>query len=157
VATVVLKLLNLVRPQAAYFGQKDYQQTVVIRRMVEDLAVPCAIEVVPTVREADGLALSSRNVYLSVEERRAAPALYRGLCAMAELLETGERRVSALCERGRQLIEEPGLAGLEYLEVVSGEALEPLEQVEGPAVALVAARLGRTRLIDNAPLQPSLG
>jgi pantoate--beta-alanine ligase len=154
VATVVLKLLNLVRPDCAYFGHKDFQQTVVVRRLVEDLAVPCRIAVVPTVREADGLAMSSRNVYLGPEERAAAPTLYRCLTAVADLAASGERDVAALRGAGLRVLAEAPRVQLDYLEVVSAERLEPLARLEGAAVALIAARLGATRLIDNLPLEP---
>jgi pantoate--beta-alanine ligase len=154
VATVVLKLLNLVRPDRAYFGQKDFQQTVVVRRLVQDLAVPCRIEVEPTVREPDGLAMSSRNRYLGPEERLEAPALYRCLGAMAELAGAGERNVEALRRAGlRTLTSAPRLT-LEYLEVVSTDRLETLEVLDRPAAAVIAGRLGTTRLIDNVLLAP---
>jgi pantoate--beta-alanine ligase len=149
----VLKLLNLLQPDRAYFGQKDFQQTVVVRRMVQDLAVPCSIEVVPTVREPDGLAMSSRNVYLGAEERRQAPVLYRCLQALAELACAGEKDVQALREAGLGLLGTAPDVTLEYLEVVSTTRLEPLEKLETEAAALIAARVGGTRLIDNVILR----
>jgi pantoate--beta-alanine ligase len=155
VATVVLKLLNLVRPECAFFGQKDYQQTVVIRRMVRDLDVPCRVEVLPTVREPDGLAMSSRNVYLGAAERQEAPALYRCLQAVAALAVGGEVRVEALREAGLQVLAQAPLLRLEYLEIADRHGLEPLPRLDRPAVALIAARLGATRLIDNLLFEPA--
>ncbi len=154
VATVVLKLFEIVRPDLAIFGQKDYQQQLVIRRMVADLHVPVRILTEPTVREPDGLAMSSRNRYLTPAERQAAAVLHRALerARRAALeRETSANRVRQIL---RETIESNELVRLDYAEIADGEDLEPLEQL-GPdsrAVALVAARVGSTRLIDNLPL-----
>jgi pantoate--beta-alanine ligase len=149
VATVVAKLLNLVRPDVAYFGQKDWQQTVVIRRMVRDLCFPVEVRVEPTAREPDGLALSSRNIYLDAGERKEATRLFRGLGAARDAFLAGERSAAAL--RAKVLAEIEGGPGVraEYVEVVDAETLARVEDLSGPAVIAVAARVGRTRLIDN--------
>lgn len=146
VATVVTKLLNLVQPDVAVFGEKDYQQLLIIRRLVADLALPVTIEGVATVREADGLALSSRNAYLSAEERRRAPALYRTLMAVADRLSTGVPDHAALESEGLQQLESAGLDP-EYLAIRDAATLAA--PAEGDCVVLAAARLGRARLIDN--------
>lgn len=153
VATVVCKLLNIVQPDAAYFGMKDYQQLRIIERTVEDLRSATKIVRVPTVREADGLAMSSRNAYLSPEERRAAPTLYRGLNAARQRLAQGERSAATLIEAVREVVAEEPRLSLEYVELRDGESLEAIERVERPAVLALAARLGRSRLIDNIILQ----
>jgi pantoate--beta-alanine ligase len=152
VVTVVAKLLNLVRPDVAYFGQKDWQQTVVIRRMVRDLCFPVEVRVEPTVREPDGLALSSRNVFLDAAERKEATSLFRGLSSAREAFHAGERGAAAL--RAKVLTEVEGAPAVrpEYVEVVDASSLVRLEVVSGSAVILVAARVGRVRLIDNVLL-----
>jgi pantoate--beta-alanine ligase len=149
VTTIVLKLLNIVPAHVAYFGQKDYQQAAVIRQMVEDLDLPIEIEVCPTVREPDGLALSSRNAYLDPAERRQALAVSRSLRAAAELIEGGERNADVIRERMRQVLHEAGIERIDYVAVVEGPTLADVQQVAGPVVALVAAFVGETRLIDN--------
>ncbi len=146
VATVVAKLLNIVAPDVLYLGQKDAQQTAVLRKMVSDLEFPVRVEIVPTVREADGLALSSRNVYLSPEQRRAAPSLYRALQAMADCLHAGNDAVDARKAAQREL-QEPGR--WDYLDVVDAQTFEPLSFLRTPAFVIGAARFGDTRLIDN--------
>ncbi|MET7247302.1 pantoate--beta-alanine ligase [Methylobacterium sp. EM32] len=148
VATVVTKLLLQALPDRAIFGEKDFQQLQVIRRAVRDLDVPVAIEGAPTLRESDGLALSSRNRYLSAEERRTAPALYAVLQGVAEAVRGGADTAPALAE-GRAALEAAGFAPVQYLSVNDAESLAPLERVAGPARVLAAACLGRTRLIDN--------
>ena len=153
VATVVSKLLLQCLPDAAYFGEKDYQQLTVVRRMARDLDMPVRIEGVPTVREADGLALSSRNVYLSAEERQTAPLLYRVLCdAAADVRQAPDALADALA-RGIAALEAGGFAA-DYLELRDANTLSPMLRLAGPARLLVAARLGRTRLIDNIPVEP---
>jgi pantoate--beta-alanine ligase len=154
VATVVLKLFGIVGPDIAYFGQKDYQQQVVLRRMVADLNVPVRIETVPTVREADGLALSSRNRYLSPEERRAATVLIRALREAEELVRVGERSTERVRQLLTRTIESEELARLDYAEVADAETLEPLSELTASrrAVALLAVRVGLPRLLDNAIL-----
>src|SRR5262245_1852900 len=154
VATVVLKLLNIVQPDIAYFGQKDAQQTVVIRRMVNDLNVPVTIHVHPTVREPDGLAMSSRNRYLDPTQRMRATALHHALKKVEELFARGERRASEL-EREMSAIftATPG-ARIDYARVVDAETLDTISQIERPALAAVAVYFGSTRLIDNTLLAP---
>ena len=155
VATVVTKLLNMVSPDVAYFGQKDAQQAVVIRRFVRDLDIPVRIEVCPTVRGADGLALSSRNALLSADERRRATALYAALAAVRTAVGAGEDPASALAA-GRSVLEGAGV-DVEYLSLVDPETMEPLRELHVDALALVAARLGATRLIDNVLITASQG
>jgi len=149
VATVVAKLLNIVQPDRAYFGQKDAQQAVVIRRMVRDLNIPVEIVVCPTVREPDGLAMSSRNTYLSPEERRAATVLFRALQAARARYEAGERDAERLREAMREVIRAEPLARLDYVSVADPETLQELSRVEGRALLSLAVYIGRTRLIDN--------
>jgi pantoate--beta-alanine ligase len=153
VATVVLKLFQIARPQVALFGEKDYQQLVVIRRMVRDLDVPVEIVAVPTLREPDGLAMSSRNSYLSPPDRTRAAALYRGLSAARARHAAGERRAPALVEAAAAEIR-PAVDRVDYIEVRDAETLAPVDPVDGPAVVLVAAFVGATRLIDNIRLGP---
>jgi pantoate--beta-alanine ligase len=154
VATVVLKLLNIVQPDIAYFGQKDAQQSVVIRRMVKDLNVPVMIHVHPTVREPDGLAMSSRNRYLDPTQRMHAMSLHRALKKVEELFARGERRVSDLeREMTAILMATPG-ARLDYTRVVDAETLDTISKIERPALAAVAVFFGNTRLIDNTLLAP---
>lgn len=150
VATVVLKLLNLVRPAKAFFGWKDAQQLLLLRRMVRDLNVPVELIGVETVREPDGLALSSRNVNLSDEERRLAPDLHLGLEAIRGAALEGETEAEILLTTGRGFIERSGKIKIDYLEMVAMDRLGPIERVEpGNTMVAVAAFLGRTRLIDN--------
>jgi pantoate--beta-alanine ligase len=151
VATVVLKLFNIVRPHLAIFGEKDFQQLAVLTRMVADLAVPVEIVPLPTVREADGLAMSSRNVYLAPEARARAVALSRGLAAARARRGAGETGAEALLAAARAEIL-PAVDRLEYLELRDASSLAPLALVDRPAVMLVAAHLGSTRLIDNTRL-----
>lgn len=157
VATVVLKLFSLIAPDAAYFGQKDFQQVAIIRRMVEDFNLSARIVVCPTVREPDGLALSSRNAYLDAEHRRAAPALYRSLVAARELFEAGETRVAALVDAMRAVIAGEPIVQLDYAAVVSEDSMQAVERAEAGNVALVAARVGPARLIDNVILGACAG
>jgi pantoate--beta-alanine ligase len=149
VATVVAKLFNIVKPHRAYFGQKDFQQCVVIKRMVKGLNMDVEIIVMPTVREPDGLAMSSRNAYLSPEERRAAVCLSRALKAGEELIKAGVHEPEKVKQKMRAiLLQEKGIE-VDYVEIGDPESLLPLESVSGRMVLLVAARSGRTRLIDN--------
>jgi pantoate--beta-alanine ligase len=149
VLTVVAKLFNLVQPDLAVFGQKDLQQAVLIRRMVQDLDMPIEVVVAPIVREADGLAMSSRNVYLSPGERAAATALHRSLMAAQEAFTAGETDPAALVALARAILEGASGVSVQYVEVVDPDSLEPpLQARRGDAVA-VAAHLGATRLIDN--------
>jgi pantoate--beta-alanine ligase len=156
VATVVCKLLNIVSPDVAYFGRKDAQQAVMIRRLVADLHIPVRIEVCPTAREPDGLAMSSRNVLLSPGERRRAAALHRALRAIQDAVDEGERDPTAL--RARALAElTSSRLDLDYLEVVSPDTFAQLERLDGEALAVVAARLGAIRLIDNETININRG
>ena len=150
VATVVAKLFNVIRPDRAYFGQKDGQQLAVIRQLVRDLNMGIEIVAAPTVRAADGLALSSRNAYLTPEQRDAAPVIYRALCRGQELWRGGETNGSALRQAVRAVLErEPLLDFIDYVSVADASTLVELERVAGPAMVSTAVRLGRTRLIDN--------
>lgn len=149
VATVVLKLLNIVQPDVAWFGEKDFQQLVIVRRIVEDTNLPVRIESVATVREQDGLAVSSRNVHLAPEERAAAPLLARSLRDAQLAIQRGESAARALCERARELFTREPLLRLEYFEIVDPETLESVDQVTGPVRIVGAAYAGSTRLIDN--------
>ncbi|MDW8145556.1 MAG: pantoate--beta-alanine ligase [Roseiflexaceae bacterium] len=153
VATVVCKLFNISMPHRAYFGQKDAQQTLVIRRMTLDLNLPVEIVVCPIVREPDGLAMSSRNVYLSPEERRAATVLFRALQAVQERFHAGERNGDALRAVMRAVIDAEPLAHLDYVSVADVDDLHELEEVTNRALASLAVRIGTTRLIDNCFLE----
>jgi pantoate--beta-alanine ligase len=153
VATVVCKLLNMAQPDTAYFGQKDAQQAAVIRRMVADLDIPVRITICPTVREPDGLALSSRNVHLKGEDRRRALALRRALDAADAAVAAGERDSRAIERAGRAAMAELGVDP-EYVALVHPDDLRPVERVDGAVLVAVAARVGTTRLIDNTILHP---
>jgi pantoate--beta-alanine ligase len=148
VATVVCKFFNIVRPHVALFGEKDFQQLVVIRRMVTDLNLPVEVVGLPTVREPDGLALSSRNAYLSPSDRQRAAALFAGLSAAKALVDKGELHVSVLLAAAKSEIA-ARVDRIDYLEVRAAEDLQPLDRIDRPAVMLVAAFVGGTRLIDN--------
>ena len=153
VATVVMKLLQIVQPGRAYFGEKDYQQLAMIRRMVEDLNAPVEIVGVPTVRESDGLALSSRNRLLTEAERIAAPRLYQALQRAAAEIEAGVRDPAAVKRTAMELLSAPSIR-VEYFEIVNPIWVEPVERIEGPVRVAVAAWLGKTRLIDNISAIP---
>jgi pantoate--beta-alanine ligase len=156
VATVVSKLFHIVQPHVAYFGQKDYQQSLIIRRTVRDLDFGIEIVVLPTVRGPDGLALSSRNAYLSPAERQAAAALPAALRWAEEEFARGGRRAAALTEGMRRILAAPSPApiALDYVEVRDAEDLATLETIDRPAIVALAVRIGRTRLIDNTLLTP---
>lgn len=149
VTTVVCKLFNIVGPCRAYFGQKDAQQVAVVRRMVRDLNIPVEVRVMPTVREPDGLAMSSRNVYLSPDQRKAALSLYRSLKTAADMTERGERSAARIRERMIDTILSSGLAELDYVEIVDADSLRSLDTLEGEVLIAVAVKFGKTRLIDN--------
>ena len=153
VATVVCKLLNMAQPDVAYFGQKDAQQAAVIRRLVRDLDIPVRIAVQPTVREPDGLALSSRNVHLKGADRERALALRRALDAAAETVAAGERDPHAVERAGRAAMARLGVEA-EYVALVCPDDLRPVERIDGDVLVAVAARVGPTRLIDNTILHP---
>ena len=153
VAPVVAKLFNIVEPDRAYFGRKDAQQLAVIRQLVRDFDFGVEIVDCPTVREADGLAVSSRNACLSPKERQAAAGLYQALQAGQQLAAKGERRATAIAAAmAEQIVEEP-LAELDYAAVVDPETFEDLEDLDRPALAALAVRIGKTRLIDNAMVE----
>ncbi|HWT01433.1 MAG TPA: pantoate--beta-alanine ligase [Pyrinomonadaceae bacterium] len=153
VATVVTILLNIIRPDFAFFGQKDAQQTLVVKRLVRDLAFESEVVVLPTVREESGLALSSRNSYLNQDERRAALVLYRALSRAKEAYKAGERSGSRLAEAVRSTVAAEPLATLDYVTVADADTLEPLEKLDDRTVLIaLAVRLGKTRLIDNVVL-----
>ena len=152
VATVVAILFDLVGADRAYFGQKDAQQVMVIRQMARDLAIPTEVIACPTVREPDGLALSSRNVHLSPDERAAAPVLRRALLAARARWESGERSGDRLREAMLEAVAEEPLARPDYVSVADGLTLAELDRVEGPALLSLAVRFGETRLIDNEVL-----
>jgi len=152
VATVVAILFNLVGAERAYFGQKDAQQVMVIRQMARDLAIGTEVLACPTVREADGLALSSRNVHLTPVQRRAAAVLRRALLAARSAWEAGERSGDTLRAAMRAELDREPLAAIEYVSIADGSTLAELDTVQGPALASLAVRFGTTRLIDNEPL-----
>ena len=154
VTTVLTKLFNLVGPDRAYFGQKDGQQTAVVRQLARDLDMGLEIVVVPTVRDSDGLALSSRNVYLTAEERRAAPVVYRALCKAQELRSQGVEDGGRLRQEVEEVLAgEPLVGRIEYVSVADAENLEELAEVKGQAMVSVAVHIGKTRLIDNLILE----
>lgn len=152
VLTVVAKLLNIVQPDVTIFGQKDVQQATLVRAMAEDLNFASEIVVAPTAREADGLAMSSRNSYLDPRERVVATVLSRALFAMRDAYRHGERRVESLLSTGREAIDGERSVAIDYLAIADPLTLEPVEDADERSVAMVAARIGRTRLIDNVVL-----
>ena len=153
VATVVAKLFNIVQPTRAYFGQKDAQQVVVIKRMAADLNVNLEVVVVPTVRESDGLAMSSRNIYLGPKERQAATILFKALTLARQLRGGGENDAEKIRRQMTALIQKEPLAKLDYASIADAETLQKLNLLDRPAVASLAVRIGKTRLIDNIPLE----
>jgi pantoate--beta-alanine ligase len=153
VATVVAKLFNIVQPTKAYFGQKDAQQVIVIKRMVADLNMLIEIVVVPTVRESDGLAMSSRNIYLNPEERQAATILFRALTLARQLRLGGEKDAGRIRRQMASLIQKEPLAKIDYVSIADADTLEELDLIDHPALASLAVRIGKTRLIDNVSLE----
>ncbi len=149
VCTVVLKLFNLVQPDEAYFGWKDAQQVIIIKKMVEDLNLPVKVVPLPLVRDHDGLALSSRNTYLNPEERKAALVLKKSLDLAEKLILAGERDTGRIKEKIKELIQSEPLARIDYVEIVDLKTLESLEQLDREALVALAVFIGRTRLIDN--------
>ncbi|NLH43646.1 MAG: pantoate--beta-alanine ligase [Planctomycetes bacterium] len=149
VTTVCTKLFNIVGADVAFFGQKDAQQATVIRRMVADLNMPLEIVVCPTVREPDGLAMSSRNQYLSPQERSQAPVIYRALQRCGEMIKAGEQNAAKITEGMSEVLRQVPALQVEYVSIVDAESLEPCDRVRGQVLVAVAARLGSTRLIDN--------
>ncbi|MEA1872349.1 MAG: pantoate--beta-alanine ligase [Chloroflexota bacterium] len=153
VATVVAKLFNIVQPSRAYFGQKDAQQVVVIKRMVADLNMGIEVVVVPTVRESDGLAMSSRNIYLSPGERQAATILFKALNLAQQLWQGGEKDAEKIRRQMTSLIQKEPLAQIDYVSIADAGTLEELTLIDCPALASLAVRIGKTRLIDNMLLE----
>jgi pantoate--beta-alanine ligase len=153
VTTVVAKLFNIVQPTRAYFGQKDAQQTAVIRKMAVDLDMNLKVITLPTVREPDGLAMSSRNTYLNPEQRRAATVLYRALSLARELWVQRETGAGEIRNKMTELIQQEPLATIDYVSVAHAETLEEMDRVEPPALVSLAVKIGRTRLIDNIVLE----
>ena len=151
-ATVVAKLFNIIQPTRAYFGQKDAQQLVTIKKMVADLNINLEIVTVPTVREPDGLAMSSRNTYLNPDERQAAVVLYQALSLAQRLWSQGEKDAQAIRQQMTDLIQKEPLADIDYVSVANAETLDELETVKAPALASLAVRIGNIRLIDNVVL-----
>jgi pantoate--beta-alanine ligase len=152
VTTVVTKLLNIVQPARAYFGQKDAQQAIVIKKMVYDLNIDVEVITLPTVREPDGLAMSSRNSYLSPDERQAATILYRSFTLAQELYLQGEKDAGKIRSEMAKLISKEPLAAIDYISIADSEALEELSVINKPALVSLAVKIGRTRLIDNVVL-----
>jgi len=152
VATVVAKLFNIVEPTRAYFGQKDAQQLIVMKRMVSDLNMNLELVAVPTVREPDGLAMSSRNTYLSPKERHAALVLWQALNLASQLWSEGERNAGKIRQKMKALIDCEPLAQIDYISVADAESLEELGEIDRPALVSLAVRVGKTRLIDNIVL-----
>jgi pantoate--beta-alanine ligase len=156
VTTVVAKLFHIVKPETAFFGQKDAAQVAIIRRMVRDLNLPVEIVVCPIIREPDGLAMSSRNVYLDPEQRKQALALHRSLTRIQGLVDAGERDAAKLLAAGRKEFDKESSARLDYFEIVNPGTLDPLEDVSNGALVAVAAFVGNTRLIDNVVLKKNI-
>ena len=154
VATVVTKLLNMVQPDDAFFGQKDAQQALLLRRMVRDLDLPVRVEVCPTIRERDGLAMSSRNALLDSDARRRAPAIGRALRAVEARVVAGERGVERALDAGRPILAESAIVP-EYFTAVAAETLEPVDAIAGETLVAIAAMVGGVRLIDNVIVAPN--
>jgi pantoate--beta-alanine ligase len=152
VATIVLKLFHLAPADRAYFGRKDYQQTLVVQRMAADLNVPIEVRVCPTVREPDGLAMSSRNAYLTPHERQRARALSRSLRLAERLVAQGERNVAAVRDKMQREIEQAGGIDVQYIAFLADGTVTPVDRIEGPTTVAIAAMVGKTRLIDNIQL-----
>lgn len=153
VTTVVAKLFNIVEPTKAYFGQKDAQQALVIQKMASDLNMNLEIVVLPTARESDGLAMSSRNTYLNPQERKAATVLFQALTKAQQMREKGERKAGQLRREMTSLINKESLAIIDYVSVADAQTLEELDDIDSPALVSMAVRIGRTRLIDNIILK----
>ena len=149
VTTVVLKLFNIVQPNISYFGQKDYQQSVIIKKMVKDLNLDTGIKVLPTIREKDGFAQSSRNTYLNKKQRKSAIILYRSLIEAKRLIGSGLTDAEEIKKRMRVLIKKEQISGIDYIEIREPETLEPVKKISGEVVILLAVKFGKGRLIDN--------
>ena len=153
VTTVVAKLFNIIQPTKAYFGQKDAQQAIVIKKMVADLNMNLEIVAVPTVREPDGLAMSSRNTYLNSEQRQAALVLYQALSLAQQLWSQGEKNAKRIRQQMKALIKKQPLADIDYISIADTETMDELDTVKPPALVSLAVRIGKTRLIDNIVLE----
>jgi pantoate--beta-alanine ligase len=154
VTTVVAKLFNIVKPHLAFFGQKDYQQLITIKRMVEDLNMDIKVIGMPTIRESDGLAMSSRNAYLNPKKRKEALSLYRSLAKARELFGRGEKNAATLLQEVRRIIEEEGnSAKIDYVKICDAHTLEDIDEIKAEAIVAVAVHIGKTRLIDNIILK----
>jgi pantoate--beta-alanine ligase len=156
VTTVVAKLFNITQADSAYFGQKDAQQAVIIKKMVNDLNIPVKIKILPTVREKDGLALSSRNVYLGPEERKEAVVLYKALSLAKSLIKKGEKRPQVIISKMRQMIEKVKNADIDYIAIVNPQNLKPVVKISRGCLIALAVKIGKTRLIDNILLGKAL-
>jgi pantoate--beta-alanine ligase len=153
VTTVVAKLFNIVKPHLALFGQKDYQQLIAIKQMVKDLNLDIEVIGMPTIRESDGLAMSSRNTYLNPKKRKEAARLYRSLLKGKELFAQGERSATTILQEVRRIIEEDKAAVIDYVKICDAHTLEDVEEIKGEAVVALAVKMGKTRLIDNIILK----
>ncbi len=153
VCTVVLKLFNIVQPDIAFFGQKDGQQAIILKKMADDLDLDVKIKVLPIIRDKDGLALSSRNIYLNREERKAALVLYKSLNEAQSMVERGEREAEKIVKKMKDIINAEPLAQIDYVEVIDMKNLDPLAKIGNKALAAVAVFIGRVRLIDNTILR----
>lgn len=154
VTTVVLKLFNITQPDIAVFGEKDYQQYIIIKKMTEDLNLPIKIIPSPTIREKDGLAMSSRNIYLNTEQRKEATVIYESLIAAKELVKKGNYSVSSLKKKMKEMIDSKKHTKIDYIEFVNPETLRKIKKVEQPARILLAVWVGKARLIDNMEIKP---
>jgi pantoate--beta-alanine ligase len=154
---VVAKLFNIVQPDKAYFGQKDAQQLLVIKRMAAELDMNLRVVGVPTVREPDGLAMSSRNTYLNPEERKAAVVLYQALTLVQRLWSQGEQDAKKIRQQMTELIQKQPLAQIDYISIADAETLDELDEVRPPALVSLAVRIGKTRLIDNVVVEKESG
>ena len=154
VATVVTKLFNIVRPDIAYFGQKDAQQAIIIKKLASDLNIPVRIKVMLTVREKDGLAMSSRNTYLNKEERQDAAVLYQALILAKNLIKRGEAGSSGIIRKMRRLINKKKNARIQYISIVKHKDLQPIDKIRGEVLIALSVWIGRTRLIDNIVIAP---
>jgi pantoate--beta-alanine ligase len=155
VATVVTKLLNIVDPDIAYFGQKDAQQGIIIKKMAEDLNMPVKIKVMPTVREEDGLAMSSRNIYLSHDERKDAVVLYQALNLARKLIKQGEKDSLGIIGKMEELINKKNSAKVQYISIVDIEDLKPVDKIKNKVLIALAVWIGKTRMIDNLIVNPN--
>jgi pantoate--beta-alanine ligase len=153
VTSVVAKLFNIVKPHLAFFGQKDYQQLIAIKRMVKDLNMDIEVVGMPTIREPDGLAMSSRNAFLNQKKRKEAARLYRSLVKGKELFAQGERSAATILQEVRRIIEEEKSADIDYVKICDAHTLEDIEEIKGEAIIALAVKMGKTRLIDNIILK----